>query len=628
VNPAITLGSTTQALIVTSYVTNAVYEVDATTGALLKTLVAPNSQSILMGPAGVTIGPDGNLYITGEGYNGSAFTGPYNIVEYNFSTQTLSTFITGAQMQAANGGVPFAPGGIAFGPDGNLYTDNTLPGAGADQVIRFGITNSDGQLSYNGSNMTIATGLSVACDITFGANPGDQGNLYVSDDNSVLKITGATTATPTSSLFVSPGSGGLTYSCGLVWQGGNLYDTDPGSGQVLEYDASGNFLGDFTGSALQNPNQQPINTLFLPNGDVVTSTFGPGSGFLVSAQGNEGGALMLFNSSGQLQQNLGAGAFPTTAAGVTNAALAFMTFDTTAPSAESTVVLAQDTVNAAYNQTITPNDGTGSVTLAVSNVQNAIPGLSITGGGMNSLSITGTPTATGTETFTVTATDSAGSTTTTDYTVTVNPAPTLSPATLPADTINVAYANQTISATGGTGAITLAVNVTNAIPGLSITGNGTGSIIISGTPTAAGTETFTVTGTDGAGGTTGPRQYSVVVASLGISPTELQTATVGDKFRVQLTGEGGSGLGYTFRGIGLPSWLTLSASGLLSGTPPVTASASNSFMVTLTDSRLGLGLHLVDRQPPGLADVLAERSTQRHADDRRRLAVPLHRHRH
>ncbi len=222
VNPAITLSSTTQTqtLIVTSYVTNAVYEFDANTGALLKTLVAPNSQSILMGPAGVTIGPDGNLYITGEGYNGSSFTGPYNIVEYNFSTQTLSTFISGAQMEAANGGVPFAPGGIAFGPDGNLYTDNTLPGAGADQVIRFDITNNDGQLSYSGTSTTIATGLSVACDITFGANPGDQGNLYVSDDNSVLKITGATTNAPTSSTFVSAGSGGLAYSCGLTWRVG------------------------------------------------------------------------------------------------------------------------------------------------------------------------------------------------------------------------------------------------------------------------------------------------------------------------------------------------------------------------------------------------------------------------
>jgi len=326
------------ALIVTSYVTNAVYEFDANNGALLATLVAPNSQSILMGPAGVTIGPDGNLYITGEGYNGSSFTGPYNICEYNFSTHTLSTFITGAQMEAANGGVPFAPGGIAFGPDGNLYTDNTLPGAGADQVIRFGITNNGGQLSYNGTSTTIATGLTTACDITFGANPGDQGNLYVSDDNSVLKITGATTNAPTSSTFVSPGSGGLTYSCGLTWMGGNLYDTDPGSGQVLEYSDTGAFIKDFTGTALQNPNQQPCNGLFLPDGDFVTANFGPGNGFLVSSQGNETGSLTQFSSSGQLQQVLSAGAFPANpTTGVTNVALAFMTFAPTAPGTGSTV---------------------------------------------------------------------------------------------------------------------------------------------------------------------------------------------------------------------------------------------------------------------------------------------------
>ncbi|HTU93827.1 MAG TPA: hypothetical protein VMF69_27350, partial [Gemmataceae bacterium] len=89
------------ALIVTSYVTNAVYEFDANNGALVATLVAPNSQSTLMGCAAVTVGPDGNLYITGEGYDGSSFTGPYNITEYNFNTHTLSTFISGAQLQAA-----------------------------------------------------------------------------------------------------------------------------------------------------------------------------------------------------------------------------------------------------------------------------------------------------------------------------------------------------------------------------------------------------------------------------------------------------------------------------------------------------------------------------------------------
>ncbi len=501
VNPTITLSSTTQAVFVTSYVTNAVYEFDANTGALLATLVAPNSQSILIGPASITVGPDGNLYIPGEGFGGNA---TYNICEYNFSTQTLSTFITGAQMQAANGGVPFAPGGIAFGPDGNLYTDNTLPGAGADQVIRFDIANQGGQLSYSGTSTTIAIlPLTLACDIMFGANPGDQGNLYVSDDNSVVKITGATTASPSSSYFVSPGEGGLGDACGVIWHNGDLYVTDPGGNQVLEYDANGNFLGVFASL----PGQTPINTLFLPDGDAVTSTFGSGR---TAATLN--GALKEFNSSGTFLQVLSSGAFPANASGVTNIAAAYMIFDMTAPATQSTVVLAQDTVNAPYNQTITPNGGTGAVTLTA-NVTNAINGLNITGNGTNSLSITGTPTATGTETFTVTATDSLGNTTTTDYTFTVNAAPTLSTSSLPADTVNVAYPNQTISTSGGTGAVTLTVsNISNAIPGLNITGSGTTTgLSITGTPTAAGTETFTVTGTDGAGGTTGPVSFSITV---------------------------------------------------------------------------------------------------------------------
>jgi hypothetical protein len=654
VNPALTLSNTTtQAVFVTSYVTNAVYEFDANTGALLQTLVAPNSQSILSSPAAITVGPDGNLYITGE-------SGEDNITEYNFSTKTLSVFISGAQLEAANGGVPFAPGGIAFGPDGNLYTDNTIH-PGVDQVLRLGITTNDGQLSYNGINSTIAIlPLTLACDIMFGANPGDQGNLYVSDDNSVVKITGATTAAPTSSYFVSPGEGGLGDSCGVIWHNGDLYVTDPVGNQVLEYDASGNFLGVFASL----PGQVPINTLFLPDDGAVTSTYGADS-------------LMEFNASGTFVQVLNAAsAFPATQ---TNG-LAYMVFDTTAPATESTVVLAQDTINAPYNQSITPNGGTGAVTLSVTNVANAIPGLNITGKGTGSVSITGTPTATGTETFTVTATDSLGSTTTTDYTFTVNPAPTLSPGALPGDTVNVAY-NQSISAAGGTGSIMLAVsNISNPIPGLSITGSGsTTGLSITGTPTVAGTETFTVTGTDGAGGTTGSQQYSVtanpagtltlstvtqppgainstygpiainvsggfgaytftlatgsklppglslsggssgslggiptaagafaftivatdnhtptltgqlhytmtITSALVASPANLPIATVGNPFSAQLKATGGSGAGYVFAASSLPDGLTLSSAGLLYGVPTTAAVTPFDFTVTLTDS--------------------------------------------
>ena len=148
--------------------------------------------------------------------------------------------------------------------------------------------------------------------------------------------------------------------------------------------------------------------------------------------------------------------------------------------------LPADTINVAYNQTITAGGGTGTVNLAVSNIQNAVAGLVVPASGTGTLAITGTPTATGTETFTVTATDSLGGTTSTNYSITVNSAVTLSPSSLPADTINIAY-NQTITASGGTGTIGLAVsNIQNAVAGLVVPASGTGSLTISGTPTAAG----------------------------------------------------------------------------------------------------------------------------------------------
>ncbi len=87
--------------------------------------------------------------------------------------------------------------------------------------------------------------------------------------------------------------------------------------------------------------------------------------------------------------------------------------------------------------------------------------------------------------------------------LTVNPASlsviVLSPTSLPNCQINVPY-RQTISASGGNGTIALKVSdVQGMIPGLSLPTSGTGSLTISGTPTAAGFETFTVTATDSAG---------------------------------------------------------------------------------------------------------------------------------
>ena len=83
------------------------------------------------------------------------------------------------------------------------------------------------------------------------------------------------------------------------------------------------------------------------------------------------------------------------------------------------------------------------------------------------------------------------------FTLTV-PAP-ISLSSLICGTVNQAY-NQTITASGGTGDVDLTVsNVTGSVPGLSIPTSGINTLEIAGTPTAAGTLSFTIRATDSVG---------------------------------------------------------------------------------------------------------------------------------
>nr|WP_257626170.1 putative Ig domain-containing protein [Janthinobacterium sp. NKUCC06_STL] len=176
--------------------------------------------------------------------------------------------------------------------------------------------------------------------------------------------------------------------------------------------------------------------------------------------------------------------------------------------APSTVPAA--TVGAAYSQNVSAANGAAPYTYAIT--AGALPaGLSLSSGGL----LSGTPTAGGVFNFTVRATDSsAGSgpySGARAYSMTVN-APTISitPTVLPAMTSGVAY-SQGITAAGGTAAYSYAVTAGSVPAGLSLAADG----ILSGTPTATGGYSFTVTATDsstGSGPYTSSRSYSSSVA--------------------------------------------------------------------------------------------------------------------
>jgi len=194
--------------------------------------------------------------------------------------------------------------------------------------------------------------------------------------------------------------------------------------------------------------------------------------------------------------------------------------------------------------------------------------------------ITGTPTAAGTTSATLTATDSASQTATQSITFDIGSGPSVSPtnATYTLD-VNSSLATTAPTVTGGASPITW---TSTALPaGLSLdSANG----VISGTPTAVGNYSVTLTATDH-DGATGTQDVSINVNA---SPSITSTA---GSYAVEVntslsttapTVSGGTGT-LTWTSSALPAGLSLdSANGVISGT--ATAVGNYSVTLTATDS--------------------------------------------
>jgi hypothetical protein len=320
------------------------------------------------------------------------------------------------------------------------------------------------------------------------------------------------------------------------------------------------------------------------------TTTGAGTVLPTSAAGNTPGTTLTATGSAASAVTVTATSIKdttktaTTSSITVNPALAF----TTAPGA-----LTAGTTNTAYaGATIVTSGGTGTKTIALAS--GALPGgLTLSSSGVISGTITG---GAGTATFTVKVTDAAttpATLTSGTYTITVTATPLVftnpsAPVTLPAATVNTAITPYTLAASGGTGAITYSVNSGNLPAGLSIVGNQ-----IVGTPTlptpVAGT-VVTIKATDSASPTpvTAASSNITIIVNpvlLVVNVPTLPIGTVSAPYNTngyQFTSTGGTGAITWTMSPTTVDGLTLSTSGLLSGTPSATFGGTIS--VTATDS--------------------------------------------
>ncbi len=235
------------------------------------------------------------------------------------------------------------------------------------------------------------------------------------------------------------------------------------------------------------------------------------------------------------------------------------------------------TVNRPYAQNIAATGGTGTLTIADNGA--TLPNwLTVSAAGL----LSGTPPAAGPVSFTLKVTDTLGAGTQKAFALTINPAPSVTTTTLP-QTTSLSVYGQSLAEAGGTSPFTWQGS---GLPGwLSISAAGA----LSGTapPVAQTTPfNFSVTVTDNAGAVSAPQALSVTVnpAVQITSTSPLPATTSGLSYAAQFAASGGTGT-VTFTSPNLPSWLTLTAAGGLSGTAPAVASATPyAFDVTARDA--------------------------------------------
>ena len=241
--------------------------------------------------------------------------------------------------------------------------------------------------------------------------------------------------------------------------------------------------------------------------------------------------------------------------------------------------LPNGTVNTPYTATIGVSGGTApySCTLTTGTLP---AGLTLGAGCV----VSGTPTTAGTATLGVQATDSSNPALTTNGQVSLTITPGalgVNTGTLPGGTVGTPY-SAPIGVTGGTAPYSCAITA-GTLPGGLTLGAG---CVVSGTPTAAGTATVTVKGTDSgnpAQSASGMVTVTIAPPALNLTTGTLPNGTVGTPYTATVGVTGGTApYSCTVASGTLPAGLMFGANCAVTGTP--TVAGTSSLTVKATDA--------------------------------------------
>ncbi|MBB5339847.1 beta strand repeat-containing protein [Tunturiibacter gelidoferens] len=425
-------------------------------------------------------------------------------------------------------------------------TSSTLPAAAATQPYSATLNAAGGTAPYTWSpSSSLPAGLSLASNGSISGTPTTSGtfpfNVTVTDSSSptqtahaAVTLSIAPTQLTITSSTLAPGTIGSSYSQSLQAAGGSApYAWSVSSGSLpagLSLATSGSVLGTptatgtFNFTATVTDASSPAQSKSVP----VSLTIAPATLAIISS------------------------------------------------------TLPSGTVGAGYSVPIQAQGGTSPYTWSITSgsLPSGLIFVSSTG------IVSGTPTASGTFNFTATVTDAASPAQSKSVAVSLTIAPAtlaITSSTLPSGTNGSGYSNA-LEASGGTAPYTWSVTA-GALPAGLTLGSTTG--VVSGTPTASGSFTFTATVSDAAS----PAQSKSATVSLTIAPatlniltSSLPSATQGSSYSSTLRTSGGTApFTWSITGGSLPAGLTLGATtGVVSGTP--TASGSFSVTVMVKDS--------------------------------------------